>query len=492
MKRVDFALIFILIFTIVARAAYITQYHTVKKGETLSSVAAKYNVSVEEIKNWNNIKSNKIVVGQNLIVKKYPGNEASAYYTVKKGDTLSGISTKTGVSMKRLQEYNNLSASSVLYPGQKIRIVSETQKTMAEQKSQTSLAKSDIYIVKKGDTLSGISRKTGISINELKTINNLNGSKLAIGQRLVLRINNDTLIAAETRQMSDQPQQVAEAPEAARQIYINRYHTIKKGDNLNRIANKYGTTVARIKQLNNLKSSKIYPGQTIIVARIVKDVPQPFVEPTPIAPVTPKVYYTVKFGDTLDSIAAKFGISVSSLTESNLLSDGRVRMGQTLVIPEVAKNSDGINSETSISTQSHIYNPSQVFALKIIENAMSFINTPYRYGGMSKKGIDCSGLVKKSFEDAGIVIPRTSREQAQKGEMVPISAIKPGDLLFFGVKGRINHVGIYIGDNKFIHASKGDGKVVVANLDDSYYQQHLICARSFFANDILGLEDRGN
>ncbi|HRS06905.1 MAG TPA: peptidoglycan endopeptidase, partial [Candidatus Ratteibacteria bacterium] len=214
----------------------------------------------------------------------------------------------------------------------------------------------------------------------------------------------------------------------------------------------------------------------------------PIVNPTPIVSVTPKVYYRVKFGDSIESIAAKFGISVSALKESNLLSDGKIKLGQTLVIPEVANKSEETNLETSISTQNDTYDTTKFLALKVIENAMNFINTPYRYGGLSQNGIDCSGLVKKSYEAVGISIPRTSREQAKKGEIIPISAMKPGDVIFFGNKGVVNHVGIYIGDNKFVHASREFGKVVVADLNDKYYQNHLICARTFINGDTVDIE----
>ncbi len=499
MKSLFFALFCTLFFTIVANGTYITQYHTVKKGETLLSLAAKYKTSVEELKNWNNMKSTRIFTGQRLIVNKYQKkDENTSYYTVKKGDTLFEISRKTGVSVEKLKDYNNLSTNT-LYPGQRIRTVPGKQKTVATKKAQTAIATApaDTYVVKRGDTLSGISRKTGVPINELKKINNLKNSKLAIGQKLVLRVN-ETPVIVETQQViasagsiDEKKNQDHQIVQPARTIYINRYHTIKKGDSLSKIARKYGATVTTIKRLNNLKSNTIHPGKTIIVARIVKEVSPPVINPTPIAPVTPKIYYRVKLGDTLESIAARFGISVAALKESNLLFDGRIKIGQTLVIPEVANNVEDAGFETSISTEEK-YDTQKFLALKVIEHAINFINTPYRYGGLSQKGIDCSGLVKKSYEAVGISIPRTSREQAKEGEIIPLSAIKPGDLLFFGNKGHINHVGIYIGDNKFVHASREFGKVVVADLNDRYYQNHLICARTLINGDVLESTDRKN
>jgi len=468
----------------------IVQRHTIKKGETLSTVAKKYNTTPEQLKKWNNLTSNKIYPGQTIIVNRYETSQKdsdSNYYIVKKGDTLSSISDRTGVSVEKLKAYNNLKTNT-LFPGQKLALVQQekVQKSHAEAKKINVSYESNVYFVKRGDTLSSISRKTGIPIDELKKLNNLKSSKLALGQKIILK-TEEKLTDSDTQQViaitESKPQQVSNentpATPQATTIYINKYHTVKKGETLSKIASKYRTTVASIKRLNGLKTNTIQPGKTLIVARIVKEIPVPLVDPTPIAPVTKFFSYGLKIGDTLESIAEKFGISVSALKETNLLTDGKIKIGQTLVIPEMASYKETTEKETSLSGQGKIEDiGSDLLASRIIENALNFLNTPYRYGGLSQRGIDCSGLTKKSYEAAGISIPRTSREQAKAGEVIPVSALKPGDLLFFGNKGRINHVGIYIGDNKFIHASRQSGKVVIANLDEEYYQKHLICART--------------
>ncbi|MCM8788946.1 MAG: LysM peptidoglycan-binding domain-containing protein [Candidatus Omnitrophica bacterium] len=470
--------------TNIAIANQIIQRHTVKKGETLSMLADRYDTTVQQIKKWNGISRNTIYPGQTIIVGKYQAKPKNVY-TVKKGDTLSSISKKTGVSVEKLKAYNNLN-SGRLYPGQMLSLSSvEAQKSESTKDGVRESASDSVYYVKKGDTLSCISRKTGVTIDQLKQLNNLHSSNLAIGQKLVLKaeekINDSTAFQLITK--TDEKIEVfqnndSSVDKQATTITINKYHTIKKGESLSTIAKKYKTTVASIKRLNRLKSNLIQPGRTIIVARIIREVPPIVANPTPIVPVTPKIYYSVKLGDTIESIALKFGISVSALKETNLISDNKIKIGQTLVIPQIANVNDVAKEDTPISENEKENSEPKLLASRIIENALNFINTPYRLGGSSKNGIDCSGLTKKAYEAAGISLPRTSSQQAKTGEIVPISAIKPGDLLFFGNKGRINHVGIYIGDNKFIHASRESGKVVVANLEDAYYQKHLICART--------------
>ena len=486
MKNKITVLIVLLTLASLSFADQIIQRHKIKKGENLASLATKYNTSVEQLKKWNGITGNRIYPGQIIIVGKYQSQAKTndAIYIVKKGDSLFSISKKTGVSVEKLKAYNNLGSDN-LFPGQKL-VLSKTDKQSSQNKenSQTSFSANN-YCVKKGDTISAISKKTGVSVDEIKKLNNLKNDKLAIGQKLVLGsekkiIATDTqyTITASSKKITEKNAANVQATAQVNRIIVNKYHTIKKGETLSRIASKYNTSVSKIKKLNNLKSNLIQPGKTIIVARIIKEIPPQITNPTPIVPVSPKIYYSVKLGDTIESIASKFGISVSALKETNLLSDGKIKIGQTLVIPQVANMVDTIKEETSLSGNEKENSGSKLLAARIIENALNFINTPYRLGGLSERGIDCSGLTKKSYEAAGISLPRTSGEQAKTGEIVPISAIKPGDLLFFGHKGRINHVGIYIGDNKFVHASRESGKVVIANLDDAYYQKHLICART--------------
>jgi len=120
----------------------------------------------------------------------------------------------------------------------------------------------------------------------------------------------------------------------------------------------------------------------------------------------------------------------------------------------------------------------------IIETSRSYTGTPYRYGGMNRSGIDCSGLLVRSFESAGLSIPRTSKEQAKYGKGVSKSELQPGDLVFFSSKKgkrKITHVGLVTvtkGKNsvKFIHASTKLG-VVETEFYVDWYQKVFVKAR---------------
>ena len=116
---------------------------------------------------------------------------------------------------------------------------------------------------------------------------------------------------------------------------------------------------------------------------------------------------------------------------------------------------------------------------RIVERAESFAGVRYRYGQMSRSGTDCSGFTSQVYRGLGVKLPRSSRDQARVGVPVTGGKMKPGDLVFFRTTraNRISHVGIYVGANKFIHASSGGGRVQVSSLNDRYYHNRFVAAR---------------
>jgi cell wall-associated NlpC family hydrolase len=124
-------------------------------------------------------------------------------------------------------------------------------------------------------------------------------------------------------------------------------------------------------------------------------------------------------------------------------------------------------------------------AAGILATAERYLGTRYRYGGASpREGFDCSGFVQYVFAKHGIELPRTSQQQAHTGDALPLSiaALKPGDLLLFASGGRrVNHVAIYVGNNRILHASAGAGRVVYDDLTTArghwYLQRHVASRR---------------
>ena len=115
----------------------------------------------------------------------------------------------------------------------------------------------------------------------------------------------------------------------------------------------------------------------------------------------------------------------------------------------------------------------------VLTRALALLGTPYRWGGTSPEGgFDCSGLVGYVFRSAmGIELPRVSREMANRGQSIERTALAEGDLVFFGKAGRVDHVGIYVGEGRFVHAPRTGRDVTVSSMDTGYWSQKFMSAR---------------
>jgi peptidoglycan DL-endopeptidase CwlO len=110
----------------------------------------------------------------------------------------------------------------------------------------------------------------------------------------------------------------------------------------------------------------------------------------------------------------------------------------------------------------------------VVEIALKYVGTPYRWGGASPGGFDCSGLVRYVYGRVGVALPHNAAEQYRYGRPVRRDELQPGDLVFFD---RLRHNGIYVGNGKFIHARQTGKRVSVARLDDDWYDTRWVGAR---------------
>ena len=200
------------------------EIYTVKKGDSLWKIANKYNTTVEKLKSANNLKTNTLSVGQKLVIPSISVSpEVSDTYIVQKGDSLWSIANKFNMTVSELKNLNNLT-NNLLSIGQVLKI-----------KDSSNNGKTT-YTVQKGDSLWVIANKYGITTEELKSYNNLKSNLLSIGQVL----------------------KIPQGKTSTENIY-----TVKKGDSLWTIANRYNTTVEKIKVLNNLTSNLLSIGQQL-------------------------------------------------------------------------------------------------------------------------------------------------------------------------------------------------------------------------------------
>ena len=207
------------------------EYYTVEKGDSLWSIANKFNTTVANLKSLNNLSSNLLQIGQKLKINATKVDQPNEYYSVKKGDTLYSIATKNNLTVPELKKLNNLKSDN-LSIGQTLLI----KKTPKENTNITT------YTVKKGDTLYSIARKYNTTVNAITTLNNLTSNNLSIGQTLKIPVST--------------------------QNTIEKTYTVKSGDTLYSKAKKYNTTVSELINRNNLKTSNLSVGQELIIPYI--------------------------------------------------------------------------------------------------------------------------------------------------------------------------------------------------------------------------------
>ncbi|WP_018872439.1 C40 family peptidase [Thioalkalivibrio sp. ALJ16] len=117
---------------------------------------------------------------------------------------------------------------------------------------------------------------------------------------------------------------------------------------------------------------------------------------------------------------------------------------------------------------------------EVVLTALGHLDTPYHYGGTDASGLDCSALVQRAYREAGREVPRTTRDQARAATRRD-GAPSPGDVVFFAINGNhIDHVGVYVGDGRFVHAPSSRGQVRIEQLDNPYWRPRTRFAGHFF------------
>ena len=408
---------------------------------------------------------------------------ADTTYRVKKGDSLYKISKKFGISIDEIKIKNEITSSRIK-PGTKLCIptgdIKQDRETGEhsnipdyEEKALLTMSEDAInyHMVERGDTLLIIAKKHSLSVRDLKEFNNLKTTKIKPGQKLLLH----------EMKLNEQPKKydaiISETKTEKEKSKVEfDHHFVTKGDTLSSISKRYSISVREIKELNDLKSSRLKPGQKLLVGK-----------------TGPKTY-TVRKGDSIYKIARKFDIDIDKFKDINGLETGRLKPGQKLFLeketePEKLTIYEAMQTEGKTEEEIQEFPKPEDSGLKdrLILFAKKFIDIPYRFGGNSIFGIDCSGYVQKVYRMIGINLPRSAREQFHEGMPVDTGDLSIGDLVFFRTYASFpSHVGIYLGDNLFIHASSRGKKVTIDKITEPFYTKRFIGAKRVIGEDTLG------
>lgn len=280
------------------------------------------------------------------------------------------------------------------------------------------------YEVKKGDSLYSIAKKTGVSVRAIQQANGLQGRALKLKQVLAIPEKGTAVSKTKAKVI---PARAAKTKPAA-------YYTVKRGDNLALIARKTGTPVKQIMAMNKIRPRNLRVGQKLTLAKASR--------------ITEKA--TVAYDEDI-------------LGEDD----------EDAAPPDdVADLKDGNRPGTELLGKWGSPNERKLF----VKVATGFLGAPYRLGGSTVRGIDCSAFVRKMYQLFDIDLPRTAREQSNVGLSVGKNELLEGDLVFFRTRRPVGHVGIYIGNGEFVHASSRDHAVRIDNLDAPYFDKRFVRA----------------
>lgn len=323
------------------------------------------------------------------------------------------------------------------------------------------------YIIQKGDNPTTIAKKFHVKTKDILSINKIDPKRLTPGTEIIIPSIKKT--PRDTDALTQEPDTTCTSDvERKEEVPDNTImHRVRKGDTLSHLSRKYSIPISELQGINNLKSTKIMVGKMLVVKQ------------------KKQITYSVKKGDSLWRIARMFHCDLDELVAINELETDVLQPGQVLLLRrqgemENAPLCASFPSQKDIEDELNEVSESEVTSLneKIILLAKKFLDTPYIFGGTGSLGLDCSAFVQKVYEFVGIELPRSAREQFSLGYPIEKDHLSIGDLVFFRTYASFpSHVGIYLGNNEFIHTSSKLKKVTIDSLEAPYYLKRYIGAK---------------
>ncbi|HEX2988402.1 MAG TPA: LysM peptidoglycan-binding domain-containing protein [Chloroflexota bacterium] len=429
-------------------------------------------------------------------------------YKVVAGDSLSSVAAAFGITPETVLWANDIKNPELLFAGQELKILPVS---------------GVLHKVSSDDTVSSVAESYGADPKAVREANGLTeGTEPKEGQELVVPGG----ILRTTELMEGPP-----APLPAAEVQTATRYKVKAGDSLGSIADSFGVLPSTIQAANDLMDpDKLSIGQELAIpgarvtsaqggqgeastkpvaapAQSVPPTAAPTSPPVPQAPVSAAAsgaQYTVKSGDTLFSIAKAYGVKPQSIQDANGLADpGKLKLGQTLLIPGVAANAQ---AAVQVATSTAVPQPPTATPVppkpavaqpapkpasqpavpaggslgdRVAAIAQKYVGYRYIWGGHSPDGFDCSGFTWYVYREAGYNIPlHDLNGQLNLGQKVTLDKLAPGDMVFFQntYKQGLSHAGIYLGGGRFINAESEKVGVQVRSISDPFWASRFVGA----------------
>ena len=443
---------------------------------------------------------------------------ADTTHHVVKNDTVWDLSQKYGVSIQSIEQLNKINTDTHLIREGQTLTIPTTGKTAAKTATKTSQV-----TVKAGDTLWALAQKYGTTVEKLRQLNGLASDAYLIHVGDVIKVDGQvttttTTNAQATSTVSSEANQTSQAASTAS----------SEANQTSQAASTASSEASQTSQATSTASSEASQTSqaTSTASSEASQAASTSQAATPYVAAN-HVTYTVQAGDSLYTIAQKYGVTVDSLRQANTLG-ATLQVGQSLTVNDPTKNPQASvaasqaeqtpaqttttsqatqatqttqaatttnqvaqttsqttsqpaaqtqtsqasqttqTSQQTQASQAQVATPSSYSVSALLSYAQTFTGVPYVLGGTTPAGFDCSGFTQYVFNHFGKNIGRTTYQQQYAGTKLAVSSAQPGDLLFWGAYGSAYHVGIYLGGSSYIAAPEPGESVSVKSF--TYYQ----------------------
>lgn len=344
------------------------KYHKVRKGDSLSEISDKYGITMTELKKWNHLRNNKAPMGRKLKI-----------YTTE------AVATNS----KRVTKPDTIAIK------ESTAIASNTAKLFKEEKVVSYKDVVKYHKVKRGDNLGEISDKYGVSVAEVKKWNHLKGNNVALGKNLKI-IKNERVVTTVRKEVKADKNTVETAVVSNDSDKPSDYYVVERGDNLFNIAKKFNVSLEDLKKWNNLDDLNVEQGSKLTLAS-TDNSPKEVANKTEVK-ITEHV---VDRGENLGSIARKFDVSVSDIKDWNNLEDNNIQLGAKLIVGKKYMISSD-NKNTASKKESIAVNDRDEVKMYYVKKGDSLFSIAKKYPGVSISDLKKWNGIKNESLKAGM------------------------------------------------------------------------------------------